>query len=82
MKTYFEAIEDTEDELVDKDFIKEEIKEEDTDKEIQDKIKLKEKLDKTYKYRTHWCDHDEETQTGCTTSEWDSDITKIKKEKA
>lgn len=52
MKIYIEAIEDIEE---NPDFIQEEIT--DTEQIAKDKCKLKEKVDKTYKYRKHYCNH-------------------------
>lgn len=62
MKTYIEAIEDTEKE--DKEFIQEEI----TGTQLSAQSKINTKLDskKTYKLRKHFCYHDEETNKPCT----------------
>lgn len=59
MKKYIEAIEDTEGKPEDYqgDFIQEEIT--DTEKKAKDKCKAKEKVGKTYKYRIHTCNHEE-----------------------
>ena len=55
MKKYIEAIEQGEGE--DRDFIQEEVI--DTEKKAKDKVKAKEKSGKTYKYRIHTCNHEE-----------------------
>lgn len=74
MKKYIEAIEDIEGKPEDYvgDFIQEEVEanfDSTKQKKAKDKVKAKEKAGKTYKYRLHTCNHDEENRTGACTVE-------------
>lgn len=69
MKTYIEAIEDTEKE--NPDFIQQEVNTSEglsADTNALNKVKAKEKAGK-YNYRKHFCYHDEEISKPCTVEE-------------
>ena len=65
MKIYIEAIEQGAGENL--SFIKEEVI--GTQKQAEEKVKVQKKSGKTYKYRKHFCYHDEEPNKPCTTEE-------------
>lgn len=67
MKKYIKAIEQGNGE--DLDFIQEEVT--DTDKKAKDKCKAKEKSGKNYKYRKHYCYHEDKIEENkpCTVEE-------------